>query len=278
MPLSDQRVAELNALCRTFRRSVITQLHRIQTGHPGGSLSVCEILTVLYFEKARVDAANPCDPLRDRILLSKGHAAPMLYRILAEKGFFPLADLERLRQFGCHLQGHPCTEGTPGVELPSGPLGIGLSAGLGKAIALRLDHNPARVYVVLGDGELNEGTVWEAAMSGAKFKLDHVTAIVDRNRVQLDGTSDEIMPLDDLAAKWAAFGWRVICCDGHDVRALDAAIDAAHAVEGRPAVILADTVKGKGVSFMEGKSLWHGNPISDSQYQTAMAELGGDGR
>lgn len=276
MPVSPQKAAELNALCRVFRKDVLTQLHAIQTGHPGGSLSVCEILTVLYFQQAFVDAQDPKNPGRDRIILSKGHAAPMLYRILAEKGFFPREDLARLRQLGCHLQGHPCAEKTPGVELPSGPLGLGLSAALGMALALRLDHNPARVFVVIGDGELNEGTIWEAAMSGAKFKLDQVTAIIDRNHVQMDGTSDEIMPLFDLAAKWKAFGWETIGCDGHDVAALSEAIDAARAVKGRPTVIIAETIKGKGVSFMEGRSLWHGNPINDELFALAMNELGGE--
>jgi transketolase len=275
--LTPQRSAELNNLCRTFRRDVIRLLHAIQTGHPGGSLSVCEILTVLYFVTAQIDATRPQDPQRDRILLSKGHAAPMLYRILAEKGFFPLADLQGLRQFGCHLQGHPCTERTPGVELPSGPLGIGLSAGLGKALALRLDDNPARVFVVLGDGELNEGTIWEAAMSAAKFGLDRVTAIVDRNHVQLDGPGDVIMPLADLAAKWLAFGWRVLTCNGHDVAALaEAYRQAGRDPGGRPTVILAETVKGKGVSFMEGKSAWHGSPINDAQLAQALLDLGGE--
>jgi Transketolase, N-terminal subunit len=275
MALSTQRIDELRALCQKFRIDLIRQLHSVQTGHPGGSLSVCEILTVLYFEKAKVTPASPCDPSRDRIILSKGHAAPMLYRILAEKGFFPHEDFAGLRRFGCHLQGHPCSKHTPGVEIPSGPLGLGLSAGIGMALSLRLSENPARVYVVLGDGELNEGCVWEAAMSANKYKLDNLTAIVDYNHIQLDGTSDDIMPMGDLAAKWRAFGWEVVSCDGHNIAAISNAIDICQRIEGRPAVILAESVKGKGVSFMEGKNSWHGSPINDEQYAVAMEELGG---
>lgn len=275
MPLSQQRRTELEALCQKFRIDLIKQLHLTQTGHPGGSLSVCEILTTLYFEKANINPLFPRDPSRDRIILSKGHAAPMLYRILAEKGFFPLDDFAGLRQFGCHLQGHPCSAHTGGVEIPSGPLGLGLSAGIGMALSLRLDANPARVYVILGDGELNEGCIWEAAMSAAKFKVDNLVAIVDYNHVQLDGTSDAVMPLGDLAAKWRAFGWEALGCDGHDVASLSDALDASRRITGKPCVILAESVKGKGVPFMEGKNTWHGNPIGREQYEEAMVALGG---
>lgn len=271
--LTTQRRQELEALCKQFRIDLIEQLHAIQTGHPGGSLSVCEILTILYFEKARVNPKNPKDPDRDRIILSKGHAAPMLYLILGELGFFPKSDFKSLRQFGCHLQGHPCSLHTPGVEVSSGPLGMGLSVGLGKALSLRLDGNGAQVYVVLGDGELNEGTVWEAAMQANKFKAANLTAIVDRNHVQLDGTSDDIMPLEPLADKWRAFGWNVLGCDGHDLDSLSGAIDAAKAYKSGPTVIIAETVKGKGVSFMEGKNSWHGSPIGADQYKQAIEEL-----
>lgn len=275
MALSTQRREELEALCQKFRIDLIRQLHSAQTGHPGGSLSVCEILTTLFFEKAKSNPTSPRDPSRDRIILSKGHAAPMLYRILAEKGFFPVEDFAGLRQYGSHLQGHPCPSHTPGVEIPSGPLGLGLSAGVGMALSLRLDRNPAHVYVILGDGELNEGCIWEAAMSAAKFGLNNLTAIVDRNHVQLDGTSDAIMPLGDVAAKWRAFGWETLECDGHDVDALCTTIDAAKTTMGKPAVIVAECVKGKGVPFMEGKNTWHGNPIGKEQYAEAMGALAG---
>ena len=276
MSITAARKAELDALCKKFRIDVIDVLHDIQTGHPGGSLSVCEILTTLYFEKARVDAKNPDWADRDRIVLTKGHAAPMLYRILAEKGFFPVEEMKTLRHLNTRLQGHPAAQDTPGVELSTGPLGIGLSASLGMAMALKLDHSDATVYAVMGDGEINEGTVWEACMAASKYKADNLIAILDRNHVQLDGTSDEIMPLGDLNAKFSAFGWEVINCkDGHDVAQLCDAIDAAKAVKGKPAIIIAETIKGKGVSFMEGKNTWHGKAIGDEEYKIAMAELGG---
>ncbi len=276
MSMDTTRKAELEAKCLQFRRDVLTVIHKIQSGHTGGSFSVCEILAALYLEKANISPENWGDPARDRIILSKGHAAPMLYRLLAEKGFFPLSDLENLRQFGSHLQGHPCSRHTPGVELSTGPLGMGLSAGLGMALSNRLDgYDDTYVYVILGDGEINEGCIWEAAMSASKFKADHLIAILDNNKVQLDGTNDEIMPMGDLKAKWEAFGFYVIKVDGHDVEALCDAVDEAKAHKGSPVLILADTVKGKGVSFMEGKNIYHGKPITDDEYTRAMAELGG---
>lgn len=261
-------------LCTAFRRDVLQAIHDIQSGHPGGSLSVCEILAVLYLEHAHVLPGDPACPDQDRVVLGKGHAAPMLYRVLAEKGFFPKDELSTLRRVNSRLQGHPCTH-TPGVDMPSGPLGIGLSAAQGMALGMRLKGLDRYVYAILGDGELNEGAVWEAAMSASKFQLDHLIAVVDRNRVQLDGTVDEIMPTEPLADKWAAFGWNVLACDGHDIAALDGAFIAAKAHRGSPTVILAQTVKGKGVSFMEGKNTWHGQAISDGNLALALQELGG---
>ena len=228
MSLTPERTAELQELCRQYRIDVLTAIHGAQSGHPGGSLSVCEILTLLYQQRMHVDAAHPDDPDRDRLVLCKGHAAPMLYRNLIGKGFLPPESMNTLRQTG------------------------------------------------LGDGELDEGAVWEAAASAVKFGLDNLTAIVDWNKVQLDGTTDEIMPLRDLPGKWKAFGWNVLRCDGHDLAALDAALDAAVACKGVPTVILADTIKGKGVSFMEGKSAWHGKAIPDAEFAQAMQELGGN--
>ncbi|MDR2450754.1 MAG: transketolase [Candidatus Accumulibacter sp.] len=273
--MSGQRKNELDALCLRLRRDLIRVLHGIQTGHPGGSLSMTEILVTLYFEKLRIDPARPGDPGRDRFILSKGHGAPMLYEVLAERGFFPREDLGSLRQIGSHLQGHPCARKTPGIELSTGPLGLGLSAGLGMALAARLDGRDYRTYVLMGDGELQEGIVWEGAMSAARFAADRLCVIVDYNGVQLDGTLDEVMPLGDLSAKWRAFGWQVIeVDDGHDLTQLSDAIDQAATTKGRPVVILARTVKGKGVSFMEGESAWHGKPIGDDDYAKAMKELG----
>lgn len=274
MPISKERAAELNELCRVFRVDVLTAIHAAQSGHPGGSLSVCEILTLLYQEKMNVSAENPSDPDRDRLVLSKGHSAPMLYRNLIEKGFLPKDAMATLRKCDSLLQGHPCTH-TPGVEMPAGPLGLGLSAAQGMALGLRMNGSSARVYAVLGDGELDEGAVWESAMSAPKFKLTNLTAIVDHNKVQLDGTTDEIMPLGDLAEKWRSFGWNVIECSGHDIEALDSALTAAENYKDGPSVIIAHTTKGKGVSFMEGQAGWHGKAIDDESFKKAMDELGG---
>lgn len=274
MPLTETRIRELNALCKQFRIDILKAINQIGSGHCGGSLSVCEILTLLYQEKAHLNPDDPKDPSRDRIVLSKGHAAPMLYINLAHRGFFPERDMGTLRAFGSHLQGHPSLH-TPGVEMPAGPLGIGLGAAQGMALGLRLQNNPAHVYAVLGDGEINEGTIWETAMSAAKYGLDNLTAILDYNKVQLDGTNEEIMPLGDVEAKWAAFGWNVLRCDGHDIAALNDAVDAALAHKGAPTIIIADTVKGKGVSFMEGQSAWHGAPLPDDKLAIALKELEG---
>ena len=272
MPISASRAEELAALCRRFRVDVLTAIHGIQSGHPGGSLSVCEILTLLMQERMNFDGGELA---RDRLVLSKGHAAPMLYRNLVERGILPADSMGTLRRIDSQLQGHPSIH-TPGVDMPAGPLGLGLSAAQGMALALRAQGSKARVWAVLGDGELNEGCIWEAAMSAPKFGVSNLCAIVDWNGVQLDGTNDEIMPLRDLAAKWRAFGWNVLECDGHDLPALDAAMDAAEAYTEGPSVILAKTVKGKGVSFMEGKAAWHGKAIDDESFAKAMQELGGD--
>ncbi len=272
--MTTKRKAELIRLCAGFRQSVLTVLHDIQTGHPGGSLSVCEIMTVLYMEKANVDAGDQKNPNRDKIVLSKGHAAPMLYRILAEKGFFPLEDLKKLRQPGSYLQGHPCSLYTPGVEVTSGPLGCAYAAALGIALADRLDGRENYVYAILGDGELNEGVVWETCLNAAKQRADHLISILDWNGVQLDGPTATIMPMGDIEAKFKAFGFNTIIVeDGHDVEQLCDAIDEAKSLKGAPSIILAKTVKGKGVSFMEGQSAWHGKPIDDESYSLAMREL-----
>jgi transketolase len=275
MAISTQRREELEKLCGRFRIDVLTAIHAAQSGHPGGSLSVCEILTLLYQQRMNVDSSRPADPDRDRLILSKGHAAPMLYRNLIEKGFIPAEAMNTLRRAGSMLQGHP-TMHTPGVEMPAGPLGLGLGAAQGMALGLKLNNSPARVYVVLGDGEQDEGAVWEAAGTAVKFGLDNLCAVTDYNKVQLDGTTDEIMPLRDLAEKWRAFGWHVAECDGHDLSALDAAFDEAEATKGVPTMIIAHTIKGKGVSFMEGKAGWHGKAIDDESFALAMKELGGE--
>ena len=266
---------KLEQMCHQFRIDVLTTLHAKQTGHPGGSLSVCEILTTLYFAQMNVDPKDPQKADRDRMVLCKGHAAPMLYRVLAEKGFFPVEEMNTLRDFETRLQGHPCMKDTPGVDMSTGPLGIGLSTAVGMALAAKLDNAPTRVYAVLGDGEINEGTVWEACMSASKYKVDNLCAILDWNGVQLDGTAEDIMPMGDIKAKFASFGFHCIECDGHDVEALYNAFEEAKTVKGKPTIVLAHTVKGKGVSFMEGKNTWHGKAIGDEEFAKAMEELGG---
>jgi transketolase len=272
--MTEARIRELETICNTFRKDVLQAIHSIQSGHPGGSLSVCEILTVLYLEHMTVYPSDPAREDQDRLVLTKGHAAPMLYRVLAEKGYFPCSDLNTLRRIDSHLQGHPSVH-TPGVDIPSGPLGIGFGAAQGMALGMKLKKLPYYAYAVLGDGELDEGAVWETAMSAPKFGLNNLIAVIDRNGVQLDGTVQDIMPTDPLAEKWSAFGWNVIECDGHSVSALDAALTLAKTETKRPTVIIAKTVKGKGVSFMEGKNTWHGKAISDEDLKTALHELGG---
>ena len=251
--MTEERKRELEEKCGRFRNDLIDLLHSIQTGHPGGSLSCTEILTALYFEMMHIDPQNPAMEGRDRLILSKGHGAPMLYLILAELGYFPKEELKTLRQINSRLQGHPCVHKTPGVELSTGPLGLGLGAGVGMALGERLKNSDAYIYVVLGDGESQEGAVWEAAMAASKFKTTHCIALLDNNGVQLDGTLEEIMPMGDIGAKWAAFGWNVIRCDGHDVEAVCNAVAEAKKETEKPSIIICRTVKGKGVSFMEGR-------------------------
>lgn len=271
-----EKKLELEHKCLRFRNELMDILHDIQTGHPGGSLSCVEILTTLYFDIMNYDPKNPAMEGRDRLILSKGHAAPMLYINLAEAGFFPKDHLTSLRQLNSSLQGHPCRHKTPGVELSTGPLGLGLGAGIGMAVGERLKNSNAYIYVILGDGEIQEGAVWEAALAGAKYHTSHCIAILDHNGVQLDGKNDEIMPLGDIKAKWKAFGWNVVTCDGHDVEAIEISVNAAKSVTDKPTIIICETVKGKGVSFMEGKNIWHGRPINTQEYQIAKCELGGE--
>lgn len=274
MSLSKERIEELKRLCNTFRIDVLQTLYEVQTGHIGGSFSECEILVILYMECANITTENQNSPYRDRIILSKGHGAPMLYRCLCEKGFFPKKELSTLRQLNSRLQGHPCSMKTPGVELSTGPLGLGLSAGVGMACSNMLLKNYAYTFVILGDGELNEGTVWEAAMSAAKFRCENLIAILDWNKVQLDGQTEDVMPMHDMSHRWESFGWNVFNCDGHNIEQLYNSIETAKAMKnGKPSIVLADTIKGKGVSFMEGTNKYHGKAISNQEYTMAMEEL-----
>jgi len=266
-------VERLQAISRQIRKDILEMLSEAGSGHPGGSLSAVELVVALYFAKM---VHNPLDPRwadRDRFLLSKGHAAPLLYAVLAECGYFPKPELKTLRKLGSRLQGHPDPTKLPGVEIPGGPEGIGLSEGVGMALAARLDRKSYRVYVLMGDGELNEGEVWEAAMAAAKYKLDNLTAIVDRNGVQQDGLTEQIMPIEPVANKWRAFNWNVIEVDGYDFEQILGAIDEARSVRNKPTVIVAYTTKGKGVEFMEWQSEYHGKVPDKQTVQKAIEEL-----
>lgn len=268
-------VAEMREQCRRVRNDIIDAVYHARSGHLGGSLSCVEILWTLYTGHLRIRAEQPDWPDRDRLILSKGHAAPALYAVLAAKGFMPREELLTLRKAGSRLQGHPDMKRLPGVDISSGSLGMGISAGVGMALAGRLSGKDYKVYVLVGDGELQEGQNWEALMSAAKFALSNLVVIVDRNGVQLDGPVDQVMPVGNVADKLNAFGWRVADCAGHDCQALQAALIWAGNSPGQPSAIVARTIKGKGVSFMEGQAAWHGKPLSDEDYRRAKRDLGG---
>ena len=278
MPFHPESLIEdLTEKTRELRVEVVKMVHRASSGHPGGSLSAAEIVVALYFHQLRLDPAHPDWPERDRFILSKGHAAPLLYAALAHRGFFPREELTTLRQLDSRLQGHPDRMRTPGVEMTAGALGHGLPIGVGLAMAARLNDAPYRTYVLLGDGEIQAGVIWEGAMAAAKFRLDQLTAILDYNDVQLDGPVHEIMPLEPVVDKWRAFNWHVIRIDGHNLGHILDALDEAENVHGRPTIIVAHTTKGKGVSYMENRSAWHGRAPSDEEYRIALAELGEEG-
>ncbi len=264
---------DLKTVARRLRRDIVTMIGKAGSGHPGGSLSAVEIVTALYWRVLRHRPSEPQWPDRDRFILSKGHAAPVLYAVLAECGYFPLAELATLRQLDSHLQGHADRNATHGVEMSSGSLGQGLSFAIGCALAGRLDKKTWRVYALLSDGECDEGQTWEAAMSAPKFKLDNLTAIVDNNGIQLSGFNKDIMNLDPLNKKWDAFGWQVFEVDGHDFSQILDGIGKAQKVKGKPAVIIAHTVKGKGVSFMENNVDFHGKAPNAEQLEKALKEL-----
>ncbi len=260
----------------SIRKSIIEMLHEAGSGHPGGSLSAADILTVLYFHEMKIDPQNPKMADRDRFVLSKGHAAPVLYGVLAEKGYFPKEELLKLRKLGAMLQGHPDMKGTPGVEMSTGSLGQGFSASSGMAMAAKLDKKDSRVYTLLGDGELQEGLVWETAMAAAHYKLDNLTAIIDYNGLQIDGPNEKVMGINPVGDKFVAFGWHVVECDGHDIEQIINALEEAKATKGKPTVIVAKTIKGKGVSFMENQVGWHGNAPKKEEADNALMELGGE--
>lgn len=269
---------ELAKVANEVRKGVVTAAHAAKSGHPGGSLGAADIMTYLYFEEMNIDPADPHKADRDRFVLSKGHAAPGLYSVLANRGYFPVEELETLRHIGSRLQGHPNMNDTPGIDMSTGSLGQGISAAVGMALAAKHWGDSYRVYTLLGDGECEEGQVWEAAMFAGNHALDNLVAVVDHNGLQIDGTIDEVNSAMPLADKFRAFKWHVIeLADGNDMAQIEAAFAEAREVTGAPVAIIAETVKGKGVSFMENQVGWHGKAPNDEQFEQAMAELAAAG-
>ena len=271
--MQQNEIRALAAAAERGRLLALEGIHTAASGHTGGSLSVMDILTTLYFHTMRIDPAKPADPQRDRLVLSKGHCSPALYAVLALRGYFPTTEMKLFRSIEGHYSGHPDMVHVKGVDMSTGSLGQGISAAVGMALAGKVDAQGYRVYAVLGDGEIEEGQVWEAAMAAAKYHLSNLCAVVDVNGLQIDGATADVMPSEPLDQKFEAFGWKVIHVDGHDHAALCAAFDAAAGEGERPTVILAKTVKGKGVSFMEGDYGWHGKAPNDEQYEKAVAEI-----
>ena len=264
---------ELRLKARKLRRDVLTMIYRAGSGHPGGALSVLDILVVLYYKVMNIDPHNYRDPRRDRLVLSKGHACPALYAILADRGVFPAQYLETLRRIGSPLQGHPDMRKTPGVEMSTGSLGQGLSAANGMALAARLDKAQRRVYVIMGDGEIQEGQIWEAALTAVHYRLDNLTAFLDYNGLQIDGWNRDVKSLEPIVEKWRAFGWHTLEVDGHDYASLLEAVRRSQVNKGAPTMIIAHTVKGKGISFMENQIDWHGRAPNKEEYAQALVEL-----
>jgi transketolase len=269
-----ETIAILEEKARELRIDIVKTLHKSQSGHTGGSLSAIDMIAALYFHKMRHDPNDPAWEDRDRFVLCKGHAAPAQYVALAHAGYFPREDLMMLRRLGSHLQGHPDSKGTPGVEVCTGSLGQGLSMANGMALGLKLSGKPCRVFALLGDGELQEGQVWEAAMAAAHYRLDNICALIDANSLQIDGEVAKVMGVTPIAHKFKAFGWHALEIDGHDMAAILAALDHAQSIKEQPTVIVANTVKGKGVSFFENKASYHGVPPSDEELPRALQCLG----
>ncbi len=271
--MNNEKLALLTEKAKLVRRGIVESTHAAGCGHPGGSLSITDILTYLYFSEMHIDPQNPKMADRDRFVLSKGHAAPALYSVLAHRGFFPAEDLLSLRKTSSYLQGHPDMKGTPGVDMSTGSLGLGISAACGMALAAKVNGENYRVYCAVGDGESEEGQVWEAAMFAPHYKLNNLTVFIDWNGLQIDGAVTEVMNPTPHDEKFRAFGWNVISIDGHNFEEIEAAVEAAKACKDKPTAIIAKTVKGKGVSFMENQAGWHGKAPNDEQYATAMADL-----
>jgi len=272
--LTPEKIAELEEIARQLRVDSLRLIHRRGAGHPGGALSAAEIMAVLYFHHLRIDPAQPGWQGRDRFILSKGHASAVLYSALSRRGFFPFSELDNWGELDCPHQGHPDRLKTPGVDMTSGLLGHGVALGAGLALAARLQKLSYQTYVLLGDGECQGGIVWEGANTAAKYHLSNLTAILDNNDVQLDGPVQEVMPLEPLADKWRACGWHILAINGHSIREVAEALELAGEIHDRPTMIIAHTTKGKGVSFMENQSYWHGNAPDASQLKQALTELG----
>ena len=266
-------VKELENMAKEVRKGIMEEVYNAQSGHPGGSLSVADILTVLYFNELYIDEKNPKWEDRDRMVLSKGHCSPALYSCLANRGFFSVEDLKTFRKLDSYLQGHPDMNKIPGVDMTTGSLGQGLSAAVGMAIAGKMDKKDYRVYCILGDGEIEEGQIWEAAMSAKKYALDNLCVVVDNNNLQIDGTVEEVMSPYPIDEKFKSFGFEIIKIDGHNMQEILDAFDVAKHVKGKPVCIIAKTVKGKGISFMENKVEWHGKALNDEELQIALNEL-----
>ncbi len=271
--MDKKRRCELEIIANKVRKNALEAVYTPQSGHPGGSLSIADVLTYLYFEVMNIDPKDPKNPDRDRFVLSKGHTAPALYSVLANRGFFPVEDIKTFRNINSYLQGHPDMKGVPGVDMSTGSLGQGISAAGGMALAAKLDNKDYRVYSILGDGELEEGQVWEQAMFASHYKLDNLTIFVDFNGLQIDGDIREVMNPTPIDKKFEAFGWHVICCDAHNYDELEASINEAKNTKGKPTAIIMTSIKGKNVSFMENNASWHGSAPNEEQYNQAISEL-----
>ena len=276
--LTESEILRLDDIARQLRIDSINMIYKRQSGHPGGALSAAEIISALFFHKLRLKPEDPQWEGRDRFFLSKGHASAVLYAAMARRGFFPIDDLDRWGDLDCHLQGHPDRVKTPGIEMSAGPLGHGIAVGAGNALAAKKKQQKYRVYVLMGDGEMQAGIVWEAATVAAKYQLNNLTVILDYNDVQLDGAVHDIMPLEPLAERWKAFGWHVIEINGHNTRQVVEALDMAEEIHSKPTIIIAHTTKGKGVSYMENDHRWHGAVPKPELYEQALAELAKEGK
>ena len=273
MKIQNKTIDELKEIAKKIRLGIIDAVYYGKSGHPGGSLSIADIMTVLYFDEMNIDSEKPDWEEKDRLVLSKGHCSPALYSALAYRGFFPIEDLKTFRNINSYLQGHPDRKHIPGVDMTTGSLGQGLSAANGMAIAGKIENKNYRVYCILGDGELEEGQIWEAAMSANKYKLDNLCVIIDNNNLQIDGTIDEVMSSKPIDEKFRSFGFEIIKIDGHNLEEIKSAFEVARNIKNKPVCIIANTIKGKGVSYMENKPEWHGKAPNDEEYKQAVEDI-----